>query len=59
MRPEDFEEQLQPKPAPPGQGELFDPGPAQAKAKAAPQPECPIGTMSLLDLLESEQQQEE
>ncbi|MCH0562190.1 hypothetical protein [Streptomyces sp. MUM 2J] len=52
MRREDFEAPPRSKPAPPGQMELFEPGPGRAKAKSRLPEECPIGTMSLLDLLQ-------
>lgn len=54
MTREDFEAPLRPKPAPPGQMELFEPGPGRAKPKPKLPEECPIGTMSLLDLLQPE-----
>lgn len=50
MRPEDFEAPPAPEPAPPGQMELFEPGPGVAKAKVGPRAECPVGTMSLLEI---------
>ncbi len=55
MRREDFEAPPRPKAAPPGQMELFEPGPARAKAKPHLPQECPMGTLSLLDLLPPEQ----
>lgn len=50
MKPEDFEAPPQPKPAPPGQMELFEPGPGRTRVKPKPQVECPIWTLSLLDV---------
>lgn len=50
MSREDFEAQPDPKPAPPGQMELFEPEPGKVKAKSKPSEECPAGTLSLLDL---------
>lgn len=55
MRREDFEAPPRPKPGPPGQMELFEPGPARTKVKPGPPEECPMGTLSLLDLLTAEQ----
>jgi hypothetical protein len=55
MRPEDFEAPPQPKPAPPGQMELFEPGPGRARVKPTPQPDCPVGTLSLLDIVDAEE----
>ncbi|WP_236244266.1 hypothetical protein [Streptomyces sp. CC210A] len=54
MKREDFEAPPRPRPAPPGQMELFEPGPGRARAKPRHPEECPIGTMSLLDLLQPE-----
>ncbi|CAM5465925.1 putative protein OS=Streptomyces aurantiogriseus OX=66870 GN=GCM10010251_22380 PE=4 SV=1 [Streptomyces aurantiogriseus] len=54
MRREDFEAAHRPKPAPPGQMELFEPGPARAKAKQRSPEGCSMGTLSLLDLLTPE-----
>ncbi|WP_431991969.1 hypothetical protein [Streptomyces albogriseolus] len=54
MRPEDFEAPPRPKPAPPGQMELFEAGPTKAKAKPGRPEECPMGTLSLLDMLAPE-----
>ncbi|MGW7237003.1 hypothetical protein [Streptomyces sp. NPDC054804] len=55
MSREDFEAPPKPKPAPPGQMELFEPGPGRARAKPRLPEECPMGTLSLLDLVEPEQ----
>jgi hypothetical protein len=53
MKREDFEKQPEPKPAPPGQGELFEAPPARAKVRrAAPLEPCPYGTIDLLSLVE-------
>jgi hypothetical protein len=50
MRREDFEAPPQPKPAPPGQMELFESKPETAKAKPGVPEGCPMGTLSLLDI---------
>ncbi|MER5223808.1 hypothetical protein [Streptomyces flaveus] len=50
MSREDFEAPPDPKSAPPGQMELFEPGSGRVKAKSKPPEECPAGTLSLLDL---------
>ncbi|MEU3783453.1 hypothetical protein [Streptomyces sp900129855] len=56
MKREDFEKQPEPKPAPPGQGELFEAPPGWAKVRRAAQVEpCPYGTIDLLDLVESDE----
>lgn len=56
MRPEDFEKSLEPKPAPPGQMQLFPPGPAQPRPRRKPPIEpCAFGTMDLLDLVEPDE----
>ncbi|MDH2389350.1 hypothetical protein QCN29_11205 [Streptomyces sp. HNM0663] len=56
MRPEDFEKSLEPKPAPPGQMQLFPPGPAQPKSRRKPPIEpSAFGTMDLLDLVDPDE----
>jgi hypothetical protein len=53
MRPEDFEKPPESKPTPPGQMQLFVPGPAQPKPRWKPPIEpCAFGTMDLLDLVD-------
>lgn len=56
MRPEDFEKPPESKPAPPGQMQLFAPGPAQPNARRKPPGEPgAFGTMDLLDLLDPDE----
>ncbi|KPI15703.1 hypothetical protein OK074_2148 [Actinobacteria bacterium OK074] len=51
MKREDFEAPPQSKPASPGQLELFEPGPGRGRAKPRVGADCPVGTLSLLDLV--------
>ncbi|MET9965294.1 hypothetical protein ABZZ80_05055 [Streptomyces sp. NPDC006356] len=56
MRREDFEKQPEPKPAPPGQGELFETPPVQPKRRQATSAEpCPYGTIDLMTLVEPDE----
>lgn len=57
MKPEDFDARLAPKPAPPGQDELFEiePEARGAVRRGAPEP-CGFGTIDLIDLLGSSEQ---
>ncbi|MFF3060158.1 hypothetical protein [Streptomyces sp. NPDC057909] len=52
MRREDFEVGPPSRPAPPGQMELFEPGPTKAKAKPRGVGPDPVGTMDLLEALD-------
>ncbi|WP_406354181.1 hypothetical protein [Streptomyces sp. NBC_00658] len=53
MKREDFEAGPPPKPAPPGQMELFESGPTKAKVKSRVVEPDPVGTMDLLEALDA------
>ncbi|MFB6643960.1 hypothetical protein ACFCYF_42785 [Streptomyces chartreusis] len=56
MKREDFEKQPDSKPAPPGQGELFEAPPTRAKGRRVVRVEpCPYGTIDLLSLVEPDE----
>ncbi|MFE7565450.1 hypothetical protein ACFU76_00565 [Streptomyces sp. NPDC057539] len=52
MKREDFEAGPSPKPTPPGQMELFEPGPTKAKVKPRGIEPDPVGMMDLLEALD-------
>ncbi|MBC9717868.1 hypothetical protein H9Y04_35590 [Streptomyces sp. TRM66268-LWL] len=55
MTKEDFEKAPDPKPSPPGQGELFEaPATARPRSRRSTAVEnCPYGTVDLLSLVEA------
>ncbi|MGI5401898.1 hypothetical protein ACQEVG_21135 [Streptomyces sp. CA-135486] len=53
MKREDFEAGPPPRPTPPGQMELFEPGPTKVKVKRRAVESDPVGTMDLLEALGS------
>lgn len=56
MKREDFEKQPEPKPAPPGQGELFEAPPVRPEVRPDVSVEqCPCGTIDLLSLVERDE----
>lgn len=56
MKREDFEKQPEPKPAPPGQGELFEtPLMRQRVPRVAPVESCPYGTIDLMTLVDPDE----
>ena len=53
MKREDFEAGPPPRPTPPGQMELFEPGPTKSKVKPGSVEPDPVGTMDLLEALDA------